>query len=703
MEVITAQAAVAFLGGLSCLALAGGVMATPPRGRLQVTFAMGMVGLGARAFAILILFLSSGNPLRQEASLRAILAAGLALVPPWALFILALTSSWATQSRGPWFGAGLGAGAAVLLVALVPSVEISTSPGPFLAAHLTPLGRYGVIAELLAIVGILGGLEVCLRTSGRPVRWRLKYLLLGLSGIFLVRFYFSANLLLSNTMLPDYLTIENATLFVANVVIAFSLARNRLLGVEVTVSRHVLFRSVVVAVLACYLLVIGLLGWLLAALGIAEKLFWTSVMIFVSALALAALLLSEDVRWRVKRLLGRHFYRSKYDYRDQWMTFTKRLSSLVALDELAPQLVAAVTEAIGATKAALYLVDAHDGHYHLASALGVAPVAPTMEPDSSLCRLLKNGRPHPLAPARPDDSVEPAYAVRPFPEATVAVPLFWSGRLTGFMVVGPERTGVPYTIEDYDFLATVGEQAAGAVATTSLSEDLARSRQFAALHRFTSFVIHDIKNAVSALSLLSGNALTNFDNPEFRRDAIATLSKTVERMQGLLAKLTPMSALAGQVAFRPIDLAELLVETANSFRVNKRVTLVTNINPVPAILGDRTALERAFLNFLTNAAQALDGAQGQITLRTEYREGLVTCTVQDTGRGMSAEFMRKSLFVPFRSTKSGGWGIGLYQAREIMSAHHGRLDVASEVGRGTTITARFPPMGSGPSPRDTRE
>jgi signal transduction histidine kinase len=82
--------------------------------------------------------------------------------------------------------------------------------------------------------------------------------------------------------------------------------------------------------------------------------------------------------------------------------------------------------------------------------------------------------------------------------------------------------------------------------------------------------------------------------------------------------------------------------------------------------------------------------EGTITLRVQREDGMVACTVTDTGCGMSQEFIRTSLFVPFQTTKKGGWGIGLYQAREIMTAHGARIDVSSQEGRGTTITLLFP-------------
>ena len=84
------------------------------------------------------------------------------------------------------------------------------------------------------------------------------------------------------------------------------------------------YRSVIVGVLSTYLLAVGGLGWLLTYLQIPENAFWVTLAVFVSTLVLAAVLLSEQARWRVKRFIALNFYRSKYDYREQWMSFTKR-------------------------------------------------------------------------------------------------------------------------------------------------------------------------------------------------------------------------------------------------------------------------------------------------------------------------------------------------------------------------------------------
>src|SRR5438093_4881966 len=86
------------------------------------------------------------------------------------------------------------------------------------------------------------------------------------------------------------------------------------------------------------------------------------------------------------------------------------------------------------------------------------------------------------------------------------------------------------------------------------------------------------------------------------------------------------------------------------------------------VKADADALHRVLENLIANSMDAIRG-EGIITIRTYVENDLAVAEVRDTGEGMSEEYLRESLFVPFRSTKHGGWGIRLYEAREIVQKH----------------------------------
>ncbi len=350
-----------------------------------------------------------------------------------------------------------------------------------------------------------------------------------------------------------------------------------------------------------------------------------------------------------------------------------------------------MTDAVGAGRGLLFLADARPGPLRLAAARGIPEPAAALDLPPDVRGVLTSERA--AVPLQPRQSRSPILSVLPalkLPpgEPAVLVPLVWRDELVGLIVIGPERTGGTYSAEDLELLTTFGEQAAGAVVTVQLSERMAFAREFEAFHRFASFVIHDLKNSISALSLLTQNAPEHFDDPEFRRDATRTLTKTVARMKALLTRLSAGPG-AEPLRLEAVDLPTLVAEAVAPLETGRSVRLVKRLERTPPVKGDPEALQRVVQNLITNAIEAVNG-DGQVTVTT-YTEGdrAVIC-VADDGHGIPPEFLERSLFAPFRSTKKGGWGIGLYQARSLVEAHGGTIEVASREGEGTSFWVKLP-------------
>jgi len=680
---VTLPSIVLVMAAVTSLALAPWSLGGRWRGLLQWSFALGMVGFAAESATALVLMTSAESAEDRLLWLGAREIASLLVICPWVLFVTTfIHQEWAKVSRGWRLGlvaVGAGVFATSAAIALWPGFQVPDLPAPFYAARLDRVGRYAVALQLVATVGLLVGFEICLRTLGRDARWKVKYLLLGLGGIFLARFYFLSQILLFHVLMATYLTTQAAVLVVGNLLVGASLARDRLHGTQLTISHQMFYRSVVAGTLGLYLVVVGGLGWFLNNWGFPEELLWGSVVVFVAVLGLAVLALSENLRWRVRRFLALHVYRSKYDYREQWIQFTARLTAVQKLEDLAPRLLRSVLDAVGTAKGLLYLAEPRDGRYYLAAISEVAHAAPVLDANAPpVARLQAERRPLHLGDLP---------GVSPSLTGGLVVPLYWRDTFMGMLLLGPERAGASYTLEDLEFLETVGKQVAGALLTARLSETLAQAREFEAFHRLTSFVVHDVKNSISALSMLSENALANFDDPEFQRDAITTLSRTVDRMKNLLGRLSVSSSAA--LHFQPADLAALVLEALRPVQ-GRGVTIIKELSPVPPVAGDPEALLRIVQNLVTNAVEALGGRGGVVTVKT-YQDGDgVSLAVSDTGCGMSEEFIRNSLFVPFRSTKNSGWGIGLHHTKGLVEAHRGTIEVTSKEGLGTTFTVRLP-------------
>jgi GAF domain-containing protein len=228
---------------------------------------------------------------------------------------------------------------------------------------------------------------------------------------------------------------------------------------------------------------------------------------------------------------------SQRDHRATWIECTRRLESGVTLDELAPKLVDAAVQVLGATGAVLYLSEPGDGGLRAAAAVGTGCPAPTLaDDDHAPFGPLLLGR----APVVLENGSAAAWcwltAARVFTEGSAIVPLRWRDESIGALVLG-EPAGNPYSRDDLELMAAIGEDAAGFIVAAQLSESRTRAREFEAFHRFTSFVVHDLKSSIATLSTLSEHALKSFDDHDFQRDALNTVAQTVGRMKSMLGRL----------------------------------------------------------------------------------------------------------------------------------------------------------------------
>ena len=170
--------------------------------------------------------------------------------------------------------------------ALFPFFLIPDIPGRFRFGGLTLVGQLGIATSLLATIAVLYGIEPSLRNSHGSTRWRLKYLALGLGAIFAVRFYLLSQVLLFHLLDRQSLLIGAMSLLIGELVLAVGFLRSGALRTDLTVSRHFVYRSIVVGLCGLYLFLAGVAGWLLNALGIPEAALLGTLVVFVAVLGL---------------------------------------------------------------------------------------------------------------------------------------------------------------------------------------------------------------------------------------------------------------------------------------------------------------------------------------------------------------------------------------------------------------------------------
>jgi putative PEP-CTERM system histidine kinase len=269
----------------------------------------------------------------------------------------------------------------------------------------------------------------------------------------------------------------------------------------------------------------------------------------------------------------------------------------------------------------------------------------------------------------------------------LALPLRQADSLIGFVLLTRPRAQFKLDHEAYDLLRVVSHEIASRVAEQRAMQVLTQTQELREYSQRFAFVIHDIKNVSGQLSMLLTNAEVYADNPEFQRDMLATVRASVGKITRLLTRLEAERQERDHALITPAERLRALVE-------ERRVTAEPDIVFKDDSAGtgaaiDPDAFDAVITHVLSNALEASDpdGAV-RVTLRTEP-SGLVIDVI-DRGPGMQPEFVRDELFRPLRSTKSGGHGIGAYQARELLRNAGGDLLVLSKPGEGTTMRLILP-------------
>jgi putative PEP-CTERM system histidine kinase len=224
------------------------------------------------------------------------------------------------------------------------------------------------------------------------------------------------------------------------------------------------------------------------------------------------------------------------------------------------------------------------------------------------------------------------------------------------------------------------------------AQALADARQLEEFNKRFAFILHDTKNTIGQLSLLVRNVEEFGHNEEFRKDMTLTLRHSVEKLQALLGQLRG-DAIANKTVSASTQEVDVNALVASFVRDKHKIGLdiVMDESAVPAPVGLEN--KHAFLSVLDliigNAIEAAPKG-APVTVRVGRSENSVCVTVTDKGPGMTPEFIAAQLFRPLRTTKPGGFGIGAYQAREIMRDLGGTIDVRSKVGEGTIVSLLLP-------------
>lgn len=410
--------------------------------------------------------------------------------------------------------------------------------------------------------------------------------------------------------------------------------------------------------------------------------------VFFTAVTALVLLPSPRLRalWKVQ--VAKHFFQHRYDYRTEWMRFGETIGrpgqDAAPLGERVAKAMADITD----SPAALLMLRDEDGalayetQWNWSSDLPDGATCPA----DLVARLEQTGWIIDLARPRTGEGAVPLPDwMRHEPRAWALVPLLHYGRLIGAVLLARPPVDRRLDWEDFDMLRAAGRQAATHISEAQGQQALDDARRFDEFNRRFAFIIHDVKNLVSQLSLLARNAQRHADNPDFRADMVLTLQESVGKMNDMLARLSQHNKGRAEEP-RPLPLRALVDQVA---RTRARQHPVQVSGDAPPAMADPARIEQILTHLVQNAIDA-SAPDSPVELRLSADATAVIVEIIDHGRGMSAEYIRRDLFKPFSSSKAGGFGIGAFEARALAQAMGGRIDVDSKPGAGSRFTLRLP-------------
>ncbi len=608
----------------------------------------------------------------------------------WILLLFAILQAALRQGRlADQLKKGLGIASMSLLVSLATLGSIE-----FLFSIELIAGKTRIIGQIaLSLLG-LSLVEQIWRNSPAFGRSSLKYLSIGAATLFGYDFLMYSDALLFGQIAGSFWDARGFVNAALVPLFAINVINTRKQPVDFHLSRSAVFHVGTLVFAGGYLLFLAAGGYYVRALG-GEWGEALQVMFTTIALAfLVMLIVSRRIRARLMVLISQNFFDYKYDYREEWLKMTRELADLGDDPPLPERVIRILANLVESNAGAIWVQDEQQ-NYTLKANLNMAtPKYTVIEGDAELVRYLrerewvvdlKEYRNDPIS----YDLLEIPETITRIPDAWLVIPLYLGNKLYGIAIVGRPWAKVELNWENFDLIKVVARQACNLLAQADAQNRLARAMQFEAVNKATAFMIHDLNTLIAQLSLLVANAPKHRNNPAFVDDMIATTDHAVRKMSNLVDHIRKPDDNSAEQA-TPINLITLLEELIESCANRSPAPILKSDHDIIAVQADREQL-RNVLGHLIRNAQDASQPDGEITLTLKTARDSAVLFIQDSGSGMTEEFIRTRLFKPFESTKGlTGMGIGAYQAKEYIRELGGDMNVTSEPGVGSCFSIKLP-------------
>lgn len=399
------------------------------------------------------------------------------------------------------------------------------------------------------------------------------------------------------------------------------------------------------------------------------------------------------------------------------------LMETLDIDEILRLVLEGVMKNIGFDRARLYLVNEKKDVLECKMAVGldeerikdvVLPLAPR---DSVVARSILEKRPFIIPDAVNDPRVNPILKEKFNLHSLVVIPLVVKEKAMGAIAADHTEPGKNVTREALESTMTFAQQAGLAIQNASMYQELKvfsqqmeekiqktsadlrkteaqliRSEKLAALGQLAAGIAHEIRNPLTSINILIHSMTENLAPETAHREDLKVIEEEIQRINEIVEQFLRFARPAPPL-FRQTEIIAVFDEILQLLKPQlerQKIAVNRDFNALPSITLDREQMKQVVLNLLINALQAMpEGGRIDLGARVLEDNRWMKLSIQDSGIGISPEDLKK-LFDPFFSTKEGGIGLGLSIAHRIIDQHHGKIEVESHPGEGTTFHLWLP-------------
>lgn len=564
-------------------------------------------------------------------------------------------------------------------------------------------GRW--IFAFVMIMGILNFFHSYFKALEESERRKLRWVILGLAigPLGFILLWQIPQILTSVALVP-----EEAILLISSLTplaFAISIVRYHILDIDIIFNRSTVYFLVLLIVLVIYTVIVAISAFFLGTFTIKASLITSAIASVIIAL------LFEPARIRVQQFVDKKFFRVRYNYRLAQREFTQQIHRFYQISSLSKFVIDKLYELLMIDHVGLYTLDKYN-HWTLSAGYNIS------EPDNTFQKMVYDfGK----------RSQNPLYAVNRFMEAgidyeTADNKIFKPNKIalvatlriqhtpvSGFILLGPKKSRLPFTREDIDLIRTVASEASFAIERICMQGELmmqeAETRRLDEINRlksyFVSSVSHDLQTPLTSIKMFAEILQNNKQISENdKTEYLNIIQGETDRLSRLINNVLDFSRIErGKMKynFQKVDMISLIKSVLGimeyQLKQNHFTVKTFWLNEIK-ILADKDALAAALINLISNVIKYSEQDK-YLKISADIENGYVVIGIEDHGIGISKIEQKKIFNTFYRSSDHkvqalGGAGLGLTLVRHIVKAHEGKIKVESKPGKGTRFNIHIP-------------